>query len=68
VKSAFFSPDGNTLITNSSDLTVRMWDTRAFRDPAALTDQACALAGGFLTEQEWHGYVPDGVAYRRTCP
>ncbi|MFE2463162.1 trypsin-like peptidase domain-containing protein [Streptomyces sp. NPDC059402] len=68
VESAFFSPDGNTLITNSSDLTVRMWDTRAFRDPAALTAQACALAGGSLTEQEWHGYVPDGVAYRRTCP
>ncbi|MFD0250032.1 trypsin-like peptidase domain-containing protein [Streptomyces sp. NPDC127113] len=68
VKSAFFSPNGNTLVTNSSDLTVRMWDTQAFRDPAALTDQACALAGRSLTEQEWHGYVPDGVAYRPTCP
>lgn len=68
VNSAFFSPDGNTLVTSSSDLTVRLWDTRAFSDRASLMDRACTLAGGSMTEQEWHQYVPEGVAYRRTCP
>ncbi|MFC7884714.1 trypsin-like peptidase domain-containing protein [Streptomyces sp. NPDC057376] len=68
VSSAFFSSDGHTLVTSSSDLSVRLWDTRAFNDPATLTDRACAIAGRSLTEQEWHRYVPDGVAYRRTCP
>ncbi|MFE1028338.1 trypsin-like peptidase domain-containing protein [Streptomyces sp. NPDC058818] len=68
VKSAFFSPDGNTLVTSSSDMTVRLWDTRAFSDLDTLTDRACTLAGRSLTEQEWHRYVPHGVAYRRICP
>lgn len=68
VNSAFFAPDGNTLVTSSSDMTVRLWDTRAFSDPATLTDRACTFAGRSLTEQEWHRYVPDGVAYRRICP
>ncbi|GAA2603388.1 MULTISPECIES: trypsin-like peptidase domain-containing protein [Streptomyces] len=68
VHSAFFSPDGNTLVTSSSDLTVRLWDTDAFNDLDTLEDRACAIAGRSLTEQEWHRYVPDGVAYRRTCP
>ncbi|MFJ8194779.1 hypothetical protein ACIQ8D_34290 [Streptomyces sp. NPDC096094] len=68
VDSAFFSPDGNTLVTSSSDMTVRLWGTRAFSDLDTLTDRACILAGRSLTEQEWHRYVPHGVAYRRICP
>lgn len=68
LRSALFAPDGNTLATSADDGTIRLWDTRAFNDPATLTDRACTIAGRSLTEQEWHRYVPDGVAYRRTCP
>ncbi|WP_217246910.1 trypsin-like peptidase domain-containing protein [Streptomyces sp. AC602_WCS936] len=68
LRSALFAPDGNTLATSGDDGTIRLWNTDAFNDLATLTDQACAIGGRSLTEQEWHRYVPDGVAYRRTCP
>ncbi|MEU0955843.1 hypothetical protein ABZ353_26440 [Streptomyces niveus] len=68
LRSALFAPDGNTLTTSSDDETVRLWDTNAFNDLATLTDNACAIAGRPLSEQEWHRYVPNGVAYHRICP
>ncbi|MBY8845557.1 trypsin-like peptidase domain-containing protein [Streptomyces sp. SP2-10] len=68
LRSALFAPDGNTLTTTSDDGTVRLWDTDAFNDLTTLTDKACAIAGRPLTEQEWHRYVPEGVAYHRICP
>ncbi|GHJ03916.1 hypothetical protein TPA0906_57810 [Streptomyces olivaceus] len=69
VNSARFAPGGDAIVTSSgSDGTARLWDTDVFNDLAALTDQACMAAGRSLTEQEWHRYVPDGVAYQRACP
>lgn len=68
VHSAIFAPDGNTLTTSSDDGTIRLWDTAAFNDTATLIEQACAIAGRSLTPQERHSHVPEGSAYRRTCP
>ncbi len=67
LRSALFAPDGNTLATSSTDETIRLWDTDAFNDLATLTGEACSIAGRSLTEGEWRRYVPDGVAYHRTC-
>ncbi|WP_411098593.1 trypsin-like peptidase domain-containing protein [Streptomyces sp. x-45] len=68
LRSAVFAPDGDTLATSSDDETIRLWNTGAFNDLATLKDQACAIAGRSMTEQEWHRYVPDGVDYQRICP
>ncbi|MFJ8195100.1 trypsin-like peptidase domain-containing protein [Streptomyces sp. NPDC096094] len=65
---ALFAPDGSSLTTSGDDGAIRLWDTAAYNDLDILTNRACALAGRSLTEQEWHRYAPDGVAYRRICP
>lgn len=69
LSAAAFSPDGRTLVTASYfDPTVVLWDLtvmNAIRDRAV--ENACALAGGGLTQEEWARHVPS-LPYQQTCP
>jgi hypothetical protein len=64
-----WSSDGRFLATFSLyDEVVRLWKvptpTAAEADPVR---EACRIAGGGLTVEQWASYVP-GLPYRQTCP
>jgi WD40 repeat protein len=81
VTAAAFSPDGRTLATGSTPIStdgyivaptenrlVQLWDLSPMsdigKDPVR---EACRVAGGGLTLEQWTRYVP-GLPYTRTCP
>jgi hypothetical protein len=66
VASIGWSSDGR-LVTVIDDETVRLWKVAPAAAIAAdAVGEACRMAGGGLTPQQWAGYVP-GLAYQQTC-
>ena len=59
----YISPDGKSLLSDSYDGAVRIWDL----DPTSWIEKACQIAGRNFTQAEWRQYFPD-EAYRTTCP
>jgi WD40 repeat protein len=60
---ARFSPDGRHLFAVSDNRRAVRWEV----DPAAWRRQACVVAGGDLTPEEWEEIVPE-QDYRSVCP
>jgi WD40 repeat protein len=63
-------PDSSSLVVGEDNhfddsLTVGHWGIGLPPDPEAA---ACAIAGSFLTPDEWRRYVPAGIDYRDPCP
>lgn len=58
----YLSPDGKSLLSDSYDGAVRIWDL----DPTSWIEKACQIAGRNFTQEEWAQYFPD-EAYRATC-
>jgi WD domain, G-beta repeat len=59
-----FTPAGDALVTAGPLDSSIIWEI----DPERLAGRACELAGRNLTRGEWASYMPDGAAYRTTCP
>jgi hypothetical protein len=58
-----FSPDGNTLVTQSATSTL-LWSL----DPAIWRERACEITGRSLTDAEMHEYLPNEADPSPTCP
>jgi hypothetical protein len=59
-------------VFNHDGRTIGTWTTRGgvlmSVDPRVWRRDVCTLAGRNLTADEWHKYLPDQGARRRTCP
>ena len=60
---ARFAPDGDRLFALSDAGRAIRWEV----DPEVWLQQACALAGGGLTPEQWAEFVPD-QDYISVCP
>jgi hypothetical protein len=58
-----FSPDGNTMVTQSATSTL-LWSL----DPAIWRERACEITGRSLTDAEMHEYLPNEADPLPTCP
>ena len=63
VTSVAFSPDGRSLAVTSSTGDLALWDV----NPADWTADACALAGGTLTQAEWSQFIGPSEPYQPAC-
>ena len=63
VNSVAFRPDGRSLAVTSSTGDLVLWDM----NPADWTADACALAGGALTQAEWSQFVGPSEPYQSAC-
>jgi len=59
-----FSPDGNQLLSASSDGTIIIHDM----NPKDWQVRACQLANRNLTPIEWEQYIGDVLSYQSVCP
>jgi WD40 repeat protein len=59
-----FGQDNSTVYASSSDNRATVWNFA----PDHVRDEACAVAGRNLTQQEWHTYLPWAGPRRATCP
>ena len=59
-----FSPDGQTLASNSSDSAIILWDLSF----ASWQARACRVANRNLTMDEWNQFIGLDTPYERTCP
>ena len=60
---ARFTPDGARLFAVSNVGRAIRWEA----EPAAWRGQACVVAGGGLTPEQWEEVVPE-QDYRQVCP
>jgi WD40 repeat protein len=62
-----FNADGRTLATSGYGETVRLWDVSPIESTDAdLIREACEVAHGGLTREEWQKFVP-GMPFRQIC-
>ena len=59
-----FGRDGTTIYTSTPDGKATVWNLA----PDHVRDEACALVGRNLTQEEWNLYLPGAGPRRKTCP
>lgn len=68
VNSVAFAPNGETLVAGSQDGSIALIPSTAWtHDVALLAQKLCQVAGGGMTEAEWHEFV-DFEPYDPGCP
>jgi WD40 repeat protein len=68
VNSVAFAPNGETLVAGSQDGSIAVIPSTAWTDHVAvLAQELCQVAGGGMTEAEWHEFV-DFEPYDPGCP
>jgi WD40 repeat protein len=58
-----FSPDGNTIVSGSTDDTLRLWPTPP--DPAPAM---CAKLTTNMSHKQWRDWVSPDIVYIKVCP
>ncbi len=58
-----FSPDGNTIVSGSTDDTLRPWPTPP--DPASAM---CAKLTTNMSHKQWRDWVSPDIVYIKVCP
>ena len=58
-----FSPDGNTIVSGSSDKTVCLWV--AYPDPASVM---CDKLATNMSHKQWRDWVSPDIDYIKVCP
>jgi WD40 repeat protein len=63
VTALMFTPDGNKLLSASTDSTIVIHDM----DPVNWAVHACQIANRNLTHAEWKQYIGDALPYHAVC-
>jgi WD40 repeat protein len=63
VNSVAFSPDGQKIVSGSTDGTLRFWPS-----PVSWVDALCAKLTHNFSRQQWRDWVSPDIDYIRPCP